>query len=376
MQYKHEIDDIIMDLIWDRFLGYNELKRAIDGKLGRKLSYETFDLHVDRLLQKKLIEKVGDTGRRGTSVQYHVTGETKRKKQLQILGYDRKQLLLRKVYEQILLFEFSRGPYILKFEQIQGLLSELGIRVKDLKISSIKRIPLDYDIEHKEIYEKHPEFITTQTIYKPIETKDIRNLLIQIWKNEHSRPALNDYCLVLPGFSKSEVLNKARFGDLKPTKTELEEAFDTLRKEHIIKPIGFKFQREMRYTVTDGSLRAMIKDLWNMHSTEWSLLYNKWDILEPPTEDEKKWLSWCWGEEEARRFFQQAEVRRHDLQKKEDMLISLTQDLVSRLEMELKQKIEDFKAKHTNTLKQYTFLRDIFSGISPLLARILGEEIV
>lgn len=362
MQYNKQIDEIITaELLENGELGYNKLKSSVDGSLRKKLSYDTFSFHIKKLLAENTLSKY-DTGKRGLKVRYSLTDDAKKKRQLQILGYDRNQLMRRKLYECILLFGLSGWTVMLKFNQIRSFLSELGIKLKDLKVKSIRHLPSE------EEFHKYPDeiFVWTQTHYEPVKVAGYME--IEVWKNESVKPSITDgFGVRLPGFSKSEVLNRAGFGDLKPTSVELETAFDTLLKERIIRPISFMFRRETRYVIADDNLRAMIKDIWSIHVDEWFMLLQKWQYLEKPTEEEEKWLYWTWGEKEAKRFFQDAEISRHEAQKKRDMVVDIARKFVSKYQKKLGDKIRDFKIKHKKTLEQYSYLADIIRRVSPSL---------
>lgn len=256
---------------------------------------------------------------------------------------------------------------MLKFNQIRSFLSELDIKLEDLKVKSIRHLPSE------EEFHKYPDaiFVWTQTHYEPVKVAG--EMEIEVWKNESVKPSPTDgFGVRLPGFSKSEVLNKARFGDLKPTDAELEEAFNMLLREHILKPTSFMFRKEMRYVIADEDLRIMIKDLYDIHfPTEWLMLLNKWEYLEPPTEEESKWLVWLWGEKEASVFFNRAELQRYELRKKKDMVITFNRNWVNRLRKEADHKFKKFKASHEQTLRRYSYFSDIIGGISPMVRKYL-----
>jgi len=382
LQYNESIDEIIITgLLENVELGYNGLKSLVDKSRHKKLSYETFSFHVKKLLGDKTLSK-DDPGKRGFKVKYSLMPDAKKKRELQILGYDRKQLMRRKLYERILLFEFSRFPIWLEFNQIRSFLNELGIRSEDLKIMSVRLFPSEEEIrewldiragkEHvseRQFRKNIEKFAWTQTLYEPVRVSG--DLEIQIWKNKHQNSdSRNKYGVSLPGFSQREVLNKGKFGDLKPASTELEEAFDTLLKERIIRLIAFIFKGEMRYVIADDNLRDMIMDIWGIHMLEWLLLYDKWSYLEKPSEEEKKWLYWASGEKEAKRTLQDAEIKRHALQKKRNMSVGLTRKSVSEHQNELDHKIRNFKIKHKRTLEQYSHLADIIRQVSPIFAMV------
>jgi hypothetical protein len=99
---KSNIDNLIIkELSSSEGISYLELKRRIEKSFKRILSHRTFNYHIKKMLNNRVLSKY-DTGQRGKQVFYSLTKYARKKIQLNILGNDHEQISLREIYANIL----------------------------------------------------------------------------------------------------------------------------------------------------------------------------------------------------------------------------------------------------------------------------------
>ena len=347
---NRKIYDITLDNVIINRLNIHEkcpsgkLKLATEQLIGRTLSPDTFYSHLDVLVNCKILDRT-DRGR-GKDVLYSLTENAKKLLQLNLLGDDWEKIkLFNKIYEGFFLSELLDDPLlVLRTEdEFDSFLSDLGIKRDNLKWGTISTadygdsLDLVYDNglstfrykrrvkeywQKKEgkttVYDKLVHFCFPK---EPHSTDIIvhRNEYWQINKNSPHRLQGTEYTAIIPGVSIDDVVNSRT---PKFSYTDVERAFDLLRKANLIQP-AFRFRGQMRYKVKDDDeklytgldLRNFFSTLKVFHDEENGLLTFKWKFFEGPSDDERKRWTWILGKEEANRFFRNIELQRHENRK-------------------------------------------------------------
>jgi hypothetical protein len=102
-KYDTNIDDAIVKiLLKEKKLTYSNLKRNLNKAVGRTLSYEPYQHHLDRMLKDNTLKKESS----GQNRYYSLTGQSLGQLHLKILGNGKKQDIFKLIYEKILFFDF------------------------------------------------------------------------------------------------------------------------------------------------------------------------------------------------------------------------------------------------------------------------------
>jgi hypothetical protein len=142
-EYDTAIDEaIIEELLKENSLRYSELREGVVKALSRPgPSYETFGIHLKKMLRYKILEKTAN-GNRG----YRLTGEAKARRRLDILGFHPKQHLYRLIIS-LLFLDVAKPlvPFEHKISDLESFLSEIGVTPHDLIVESVQNDPRESD---------------------------------------------------------------------------------------------------------------------------------------------------------------------------------------------------------------------------------------
>src|SRR3954468_19012352 len=109
MQYDNDIDNVIVDeLASNGPISYLELEDRVVKRRGKTMSFETFNFHLKKMVKENVLKK--DDRGRGKQVFYSLTEDAKKQRQLNILGVNPNQLLFRRIYEKLFLYEIYHAP--------------------------------------------------------------------------------------------------------------------------------------------------------------------------------------------------------------------------------------------------------------------------
>ena len=212
----------------------------------------------------------------------------------------------------------------------------------------------------------------TETIYKSIE-------YIQIQKTELSDVGLKAETMVLYSyrfltFSEEEIIgyleksNNDRLvpfvdsNDFRKVKEEFRKAFSKLREANLIKPVADKVSGDVRFIISENSLRDLINEIWVIHKYQLSILNRKMNYVGAPNEREKQWLERIFGKEEAGRIISQANLKRvsnsSERQKVKEIRDNIDYD---------NKVVERFKkhvsGKYEKVIKEYGFPTDLIEDV-------------
>ena len=212
-------------------------------------------------------------------------------------------------------------------------------------------------------------------MYKSISGIEI----LRIPQNNSQRVAKKMwYYVVIPGFSAKEFFKYYRllkYGkEPKPfrssrtiipfvvgtpyTEEEIEEAITSLKESGLIQIIDSVFPGEIRYNITDTSLRDLIYNIWLVCLLDFEILTRRL-IHNKPTEKDKKYLELYFNKKPAERVIAEA----HGIRKLKKEEIQQQAQAISRLQAERKTLVQDISKKNEKVIRENEILRDIVEEI-------------
>ena len=410
-------------------LGFLELKRQIEQSLGRQISKSVFQSHIKKQVENKVLTK-HDSGGRGKQVNYSLTEEAKKKRQLNLLGIAPTQILFRKFYTDLFFKEiiFSHSYDI---DNLDAFLSSINASRKDLQIefkgeanfpakkdrSNDKRLPYDRAYGHDSITEwmekelidmeygqhyiprlirltsnieewqqlakiislepklstnKHSQIIRDLVIYQPISGFSIVRYRGENLKNKLRNMQFVQFKVMVHGLSIDDFMtNTSHYGGYK--RQDIEHAFDLLLKERLITAL-MEYNGKTRYVIADKSLAELIKQLDMFWHLELHVLQLKWHYYDKPNEEEQGRTRLILGQTSFRRIAQKSEMVRNEftkLKKTHPGIYALIKNdldpYFSKLNYVVNEVILNLKKKYSSTLQKYEFLHDVIRMICPPL---------
>ena len=114
-------------------VSYLELKRRIEELLNRTISFDTYNVHLRKMLKENILNKQDD-GKRGKHVFYSLTEEAKKQIQLNLLGVNPEQIIFRRIYEKLFFYDvYHKSLNIISTEEeLDRLLLEINATRNDL----------------------------------------------------------------------------------------------------------------------------------------------------------------------------------------------------------------------------------------------------
>jgi DNA-binding PadR family transcriptional regulator len=326
-----DVDSAILNILSKRqTAGYNELYQLFE-KMHRHISYDAFDRHFRNLRKSGNIERKDTGAKGGRKGQYCISD--KGRQALRLFGSlegDRQKLILRRERAFQLLFFFEANKDIEFEQEMYGTEDDL-IKL----VSSKYRVPFtkkDLVID----YQFRKEVDCTVTVYLPIsscilivkeefnrdnnKTDETTTAVMpyrqdkgeKISDNHHNglqgqqQPVQgkndgSNYAFFLVktlGITISQILHdkKFPFQHLGFTSSELEQAFNTLRDETLIKVKGV-LGNDIYYTTAENELYHLMRDCWIIHNQIMRKMTLVWMYFRRPTWQERKWLKMFYGPE-------------------------------------------------------------------------------
>jgi hypothetical protein len=357
---------------------YLELKRRFEESLNRTISFDTYNVHLRKMLKENILNKQDD-GKRGKSVFYSLTEGAKKQIQLNLLGVNPEQTLFRRIYENLFFYDVYHAPLnvISTEEELDRLLLEFNATRNDL-YETFSYNP-DGELKFATKYEEL-SFADTRTTYILGES-GVRITKTEYWEANkyYKNRYATEYTFTLPGVSINEFIKNDSLG-MKFQRSDVEKAFSLLIKNGLIKPV-IVFRNETRFIIADERLRKFIHDLQFVRWIEWKLLMHKWNHHCEPTKVERERMNWLLDEQEMQKIFRHAEMSRYqDKQlmkgrlkftskvgpkQPEEYKEYLNQQLRN-YESGLNKFVKIVKEVHCKTIQEYAFLHDIIKIVCPM----------
>jgi len=253
----------------------------------KKVAMKTFNSCIKDLKAKGLIA-TEDANGRGRKIDHFLTNKGKQHVKLLLGEYEdqsndkltERRQKLRSVYLIILYTILQDHTYTIESEvKFKDFLSKNNLSSKEL-------IQLPKDEENK-----MGEIITT-TIFRHISGISISKIETSNSKNG------TVYKCSLPGLSVRDVLlsdNRPVFGYIKPTKSEVQDAFKLLHDEGIIEPIRIRHNGDLRYKISDFLMEDFLEVCLKLYHLTYTVVEVIWNNIRKPTDDEIKWMEQAIG---------------------------------------------------------------------------------
>jgi hypothetical protein len=275
---------MIFDLLFqkDKPVRYLQLYNSVKDAR-KKLSHETFDIHLSHLKGNELLGKI--------TKGYFLQQKAYFLDRLKILEFNRpnKTFLDPLESEEVdmrlkMLFIVSYyGPskcfYPLQNrEQFEDFLSRYGLHENDL------RVLREYDIEKK----------GSTTHFKHFFSDPVYGIEIRIVEETGKI----SYGSFLPGFNIVEIWKaverrRLEFYHVDFTRSDLQQEIDMLMSQGLLERIG-ELDNEMRYRFP-GSLQLVLGQCMTLNDELLSVMLEKFEYLRSPNKAEKKWLEFFYG---------------------------------------------------------------------------------
>jgi hypothetical protein len=363
--YDESIDDcIILKLLTNDTLSSGILKKVVELRLSRAISPDVFFPHLSKMVANGELIKV-DEGR-GRHVYYSVSEYTKKQRQLNILRISDKQVIFKKIYEKILLWEFYEGLYkrttlpstylgiyedvivpydILKRSVIDskaklddflsglqigsdailwgtlvfgamGLCTQLIDEIKSHSRFTKRTMKRYCDEKMKDKPKVYDDVV--RFCYPKKDDKDLIIYAMETWeieKDKNKKYHLTTklfktrYIIFMPGVTIQDIAKDNLFN-----LTEIQDAIKKLEEGGLIK---YKvYGGQIRYVVADKDLRLFINDLKDLLRNELDILLYKWENLQSPTAEERSRMERIFGKEQFSKMSLKCEMKLHNLKRK------------------------------------------------------------
>ena len=345
-------------------------------KIGRKISSRDFSHILVEMVQGDELYKE-ETGGRGTKVYYSLTEYSKKKYQLKILSEGEKYEKRRQIYYLLLYYDLYKRDNLITKNHLNKLLRKAGVSFDDLGIATkddekyIQKINVglnDYGNGKSRLL----------GCLKGIAIGEhFENMGITIAKNSPR------YYVVIPGFTVDEFisyLNKLKRNQTpKPftnniplvpyvrytdyTKDEIIESIGLLHQAGLIgivfPPI---FNEETRYIVSDRRLFRLFFMLKKIHIYEFESIISKILHIEKPSNEDKDWLTYFFGEQHTDLLIAKAYELRKNFHKDKQNQIKI-EEIKSGIKKINKQKdalVDNTKESYIDVLQSNILLQDLF----------------
>jgi hypothetical protein len=378
LRWDYTIDQAIKTtLLKNQEIGFLDLKSKTDKHLRRTISFETFNSHLKRMANQKIINKQ-DNGR-GKTVLYSLSRIARRKEELNLLNSaDEANLSFKRIYEKIFFYEAYHRPLILlrSTDDFRKLLSDLNISETELVERSHKwdtRRWMNENTGKPRCVEHYRYTLYFTNSLEGLRIRKVENWTIdleidQTWRDYY-------YECWLPGVSVKDFMSYDFWG-LKPKLQDVIRSFSLLEKYGIIKKIMINGSKhEIRYTLVDERLRKLSYELESAHSMEWDYLQHKWLYSRLPNRPEFERLIMLLGKENAygslakikeNRMMHGIRWKLMDRKTQKEHKKELEKQFQEK-ESKLEKKVDWIKKKYSMVLRDYEFLYDVIGLICPMV---------
>ena len=353
--YDNRVDQYIISelLSQNDKIASGKLKKAVEIKLGKKLSPDVFHPHLRKMISKK--ELVKEDEGRGKNVYYSISEVTKKRHQLKILNTDDKQEIFKKIYENIFLYDLFEGLYkrtsfpdsylgiyedvIVPYDimkriiidsesKFNDFLSKLHIVKDKISWGTMVLDPNGFtnlidDLQSPSKYSHHirKEYWNEMKgmsrfraeklrfFYPKESDHDFMIYALETWEIRKKRKydlslklVKTRYLVFMPGITMEDIIKDNQFN-----KEEIEDAIKKLEEGGLIK--NKIYGSEIRYVIADNDLREFINDLRNLFKDEFSYLLFRWKNFELPTDKRRERMESIFGEEQFRKIFRNCQIK-------------------------------------------------------------------
>jgi hypothetical protein len=153
------------------------------------------------------------------------------------------------------------------------------------------------------------------------------------------------------------------------TEEELKKAMEKLKQKNLIKPIQNTFDRYDRQTsfiISDDSLLDLINKFWRIHDLEFERFRKKITYVAQPSEKEKAWLKFVYGDNAASIVIYKASRFRKGFimkNKKVNRDIARIQRRIEGLDDRINERILNINNEYGNIIKKFDFPSNILEGV-------------
>jgi hypothetical protein len=335
-----ELDSAILKTLMNRkTIGYNDLYRLLE-KTFRHTSRDAYDRHIRRLKGSGNIERKDKGAKGGKLAHYSITD--KGILMLRLFGSQEEHrqelpLRLKRAFQMLFFFEAKRDPhfkemYCTEDGLVEYIRSKYNVPFtrKDLIIDHQFRKDVDCIVT---VYLPVSSYIQivkeefNRVSSEPVETtspvprrKDNENMLDGPPKNgrpqqPQSRESKDNeqkvFLVETLGITINQILNDKTFAfqHLGFTPSELQQAFNTLKEEKLIKPNGVH-GNDIYYTMASDELYDLIRRCWLIYNLVMEKMSQLWMYCRRPTYQERKWLELFKGTERAKTWIKEDNVDR------------------------------------------------------------------
>jgi hypothetical protein len=350
-------------------LNYSELYNKVKQLLRREISHRDYHSCLKSMVDEKRLHRheENEGKKKIATVYYSLTSTAKKESQFGILGIDSEKQKLRRLYQLLFFFLAIKPPNPISIRKLDRGLSNISISRKDLIIESHFHIRATGYIE---------------TNYKPVNSYKFR--IVEY--SDQGRKITHYYYKQL-SFSLKDIIKhmkrqqKIPFDDIKQTppinyihfpevtEEEIKKAMQKLRQENLIKPIQNTFDRydrQISFIISDDSLLDLINKIWRIHDLQFERLRKKITYVEQPSEKEKEWLKFEYGDNAASIFIHNASRFRKGFimkNKKVNGDIARIQRRIEGLDDRINQRILNINNKYGNIIEKFDFPSNILEGV-------------
>jgi hypothetical protein len=345
-------------------------------------------------------EQYDPSKRRIPKMYYSLTANAKKEHLFGILGNDPAKERLRKLYHLLFFFQaFSPIRYISSDEQLDRALSLIQKSRKDLipegnhHIDGTNYSEVNYrsighaKISKVEYSDQGPNKLTKVSYYYRLESFSLKEVKSYLARPPiHNFPSNNNNNNVAAAATFAPFASGIYFTGKEMTTTteeELDKAFNTLQKNHLIQPITNwlsdddenenendkkRSEDDTRFIFADGLLRELIYRIWTIQGFQLDILRDKINYLsEEPKETEIQMLARLYGESEADRIIHAAHLRNRNSSKSKIKKKTLAADTKAMIENDKKMVrglIRQVNEKYRKVIcDEYEFPPDLLEGV-------------
>ena len=377
VEWDNEIDNWIIEALKknNNRLGWNKIYNYVDQKYREvrnkteKLSKDVFDKHIKFWLQNGIIGK-NDTGQRGTIIEHFLTPEAIRRldsgtldlvviknQNKKVMGITSK-LKLNALYILILMFNHTTSFELKDEDEVISFLKPLHFKISKATISEWSTI----DENDSEVAEKERRHFQIR-----IQSQD-KGVTVSIhdYINRYRDSTTSVFNCLVRGMTKNSVISNRidkPFQHLSFSSDQLDEAFDFLCKDQILRPV---LNSEI-YIIIDENLYFLLFFLEDLFTENVMPTMRKiWKYLRRPTAEERNWLIMLKGEVAAdRTIIEDSEHRSElvsDIRKKADGIETVVNKMLQVKKKEKRKEIEDqlkfLQEEFNNEMNAYKFIMD------------------
>jgi hypothetical protein len=389
-KWDYKIDEwIVQALRKNERLGRNEIYRYIDERYKKarhktkSLSKEVFDEHLTFLKQNGVVG-TSDVEQRGIKIEHFLTPEAiqqlqtgtldlralkNQKKQDKQPVKKRRQMKFKALYILILMFNHTTSFEIRNKDELISFLAPFHLK---LDKPSIERLANEHESEEVKIERTR------------IESQD-GGVTVSIYDyvNRYHGGITSVYKCMIRGITK-ETVNSNRnvnpFQYLSITSNQLDEVFDHLCKDQLLRPLPHPDAYYI-YRIVDNNLYFLLFFLEDLFTEYVMPVMRKiWKYLRNPTPEERQWLTILYGDETNKIIIEYNE-HRYEIQNKirqeaggievavNKKLQRMKMDIINEIEDHIKSIQEDLD----NYPKRYDFLIKKHSSLQYILEIMFPE---